>query len=241
MKKILYFISILFVLTVGDASSQTKVNLPWMFYPQQTSFQNTPYCIKYKCSDSQFKNNPQEGLVDNFHNLFRDVYSWYSARNSDAPFDVVYSAIYKASTIRYPIFPKNKFGAIYAELAMNREIRYGEPIARELRKGILNPRMYALVSDFLFSMVGKRYSKNQIIKCYQTKESIDRFDEFVVPRKFPAGQLPLSEEGPGPFNILVSINCNGFFDPNFTHSNLLEIRLGGMAALDALPSGFPNR
>jgi hypothetical protein len=73
MNKILYFISILFALTISDVSSQTKVDSPWMFYPQQMSFQNTPYCVKHQCSDSQFRNAPQKGLVSNFHSLFRDV------------------------------------------------------------------------------------------------------------------------------------------------------------------------
>jgi hypothetical protein len=229
MKKILYFISILFVLTVSDASSQTKVESPWMFYPQQTSFVQSPYCKKYGCADSQFRNSPSTNMVTNHHTLFNPVDGAYKG-----PFDIIRSAFYTVSTIRYPFYPKSKFGVLYSSLSMDGDVRYVKLIADDLPKGILDPRIYALVSDYLFSMVGRRYSKSQIIECYQFKGDTQQFDEFRVSSDFPVSQLPVSENGPGPFMIYISISCNGLKSES-EGSDLLEIRLFGPAALDGVP------
>jgi hypothetical protein len=222
VKKIIFSVCFIFTLIVGDVVGQNKVDLPWMFYPQQSSFMNTSYCTKYGCDNWQ---NKKKGFVTNGHNLFNSHGGGYKGN-----FDKIRSAFYEISTLRYVIFPNNKFGVLNVELIMDSSVRYGEVIANELRRGILDPRMYELVNEFMFSMVGKRYSKQQIIDCYKYRGGNRIFDEFRVPKNTPVSQLPALQSGPGEPQIFVSISCNGAV----LESLLFQIQLSGLAVLDGL-------
>jgi hypothetical protein len=234
MKKILFISLALFILIASDTIGQVSVNLPWMFYPQQDNFSKTSYCIKYNCGNTQFKKSKQ-GFVINNHSLF---HTYWGDNPNAQPFNKIYSASYTVSTIRYSIFPKEKLGAIFVEFSMNPEVRYGKILTDDFRKNTIDSETYAIVSDFLFSIVGKRYSKQQIISCYKLKKNIYKsFDEFFAPPNTPIRKLPLQESGPGAPNILISVGCN---DANSESqgSTLFEIRLSGIAALEGVK--FPN-
>jgi hypothetical protein len=205
-KHMIYCLGI-FLLNIQNASTQ-NTGMPWMFYPQKNDFSQTSFCKKYDCTNSKFTTRNKNDVI-NTHSLFGGLYK------ENYPFDKVRSSFFEVITRRTKYFANSNYWVYSSELAIDPEVRYGKAMLDDFRKGILIPDLQNLISDFTFAMIGKRYSKTELIFCYKANESdtyyLDEF--FKFPRTAPISKLPSGQGVP----LYLKVYCN--------ENNLITIAL----------------
>jgi hypothetical protein len=168
MKKFFWNCWSIFLLLFASASvsSQSAINKPLTFYPAEKSFFHSSFCKKYEC---EFYSKKKEvgWVLENFGFL-----------------DTRYTSFLDIETIRTVIGTPNFW---YAGITLVADPKYHyDKSYVDVTKNYLDPDVERLMSDLLYAAVGKKYSKNQLLKCMNANKKLNcsyYLDEFL---KFPA-------------------------------------------------------
>ncbi len=170
---------------ISATAEQSPPKIPWMFYPQKQPFFYTAICRKYKCVDNGVKKISGTEI------------------ESLGIGDARYSNYFKINAVRSRLGTSSMWPN-GVDLWINSEIRYSA-LTTDLSKNFVDSDTYELMSNLIYALIGKKYSKQEIIRCLQTnKKSIDTFylDEFL---KFPFN-APITKVSSGqgvPFYLKV--------------------------------------
>jgi hypothetical protein len=178
-------IAFMSAILISAIAEQSFPKTPWMFYAQKQAFFYTLICRKYKCLDNGVKKFPGTEI----ENLGIG--------------DARYSNYFKISAVRSQLGTSSMWPN-GVNLWINSEIRYSA-LTTNLSRKFVDSDTYELVSNLIYELIGKKYLKEQIIRCLQTnKKSTDIYylDESL---KFPSN-APITKVSSGqgvPFYLKV--------------------------------------
>jgi hypothetical protein len=180
------------------ALSQSTPKIPIMFYPSTKSIFYSTFCKKYQCTFNH-KKKDAHGVLEEFGFL-----------------DTIYTADLSISTNRSKLGTEN-WWYTGIDLTFDSKYHYDKSYV-DVSQNYLNPDIQKIMSDLLFTAIGKEYTKDQLMKCMNANFKMNRsyyLDEFL---KFPAS-APITRVSSGQgIPLYLKIYC-GF------ENNIFSIEL----------------
>lgn len=161
-----FFLVLLLCLVSISVSSQSLQGKPLTFYPADKSFFDSSFCKKYECKFNRKKK--EVGWVLEEFGLLNPIYT--SFLDIETSRTVIGTPRFWYDGIDLIADPKYHYDKFYVDVS----------------KKYLNPDIQQIMSDLLYVAVGKKYTKNQLMKCMNANEKLNRsyyLDEFL---KFPS-------------------------------------------------------
>jgi hypothetical protein len=169
---------------------------PLTFYPQNKSFFYSEFCKKYQCTFGSYKKANLGTVFENFGLLNT---STAALLNIDTVRQVLSTPSWWYTGINLMINPKYHYDKFYVNAA----------------KSYINSDIQAVMSDLLFAAVGKKYSKDQLVKCMNADRRMNRsyfLEEFMkFPTSAPIGKLPSGHAGDFTLSIECGVEKNSVF------------------------------
>jgi hypothetical protein len=163
------FFAVFFLCLFGiSVSSQSLQSRPLTFYPADKSFFYTSFCKKYECVFGSKEKKDDRWTLENFGFL-----------------NPIYTGFLDIDTIRTKKVGEKNWWYAGIDLKVNPKYHY-DKFYVDPSKNYLNPDVQNFMSELLFFAVGKKYSKDQLLKCMSANFKIKPryyLDEFL---KFPA-------------------------------------------------------
>lgn len=165
---------------------------PWMFYPQKQGFFYSAFCRKYKCIDNGGTREPgfeleKLGLGDARYAGFFDLTAVRSRLGTSS------------------MWPSG------VHLLVDPKVRY-DSLTVNSSKNYIDSDTYTLISDLMNELIGKTYSKQQIIRCFLTNEkSVGYYylDEFLkFPSTVPISKISSQQGAPLHLNVMCGREKN---------------------------------
>ncbi len=182
-----------FSITVSSHSLQNK---PLTFYPAEKSFFYTPFCKKYECIFNHVEKTGNRWVLEEFGFL-----------------NPIYTSFVNIQTIR-TVIGTPKFWYAGIDLQADPKYHY-DKFYVDVTKNYLNPDIQQIMSDLLYSAVGKKYTKNQLMKCMNANFKMNRsyyLDEFLkFPASAPITRVPSGQGVPLYLKILCGFDEKTIF------------------------------
>jgi hypothetical protein len=158
-------------------SSQFLPNKLLIFYPADKSFFYTSFCKKYECTFNH-KEKEVGWVLEEFGFL-----------------DTRYTGFLDVETIRTVIGTPN-FWYVGINLMADPKYHYDKSYV-DVAKKYLDPDVEQMMSDLLFLAVGKKYSKDQLLRCMNANRKMNRsyyLEEVLkLPTYAPVAKIPSSQ------------------------------------------------
>jgi hypothetical protein len=170
-----------------SVTGQSVPKMPLMFYPSEKSIFYSIFCKNYQCTFNHIEKD-KDGALEELGFL-----------------DVTYTGILNIETNRSKIGTLN-WWYTGIDLLIDPKYHYNRFYV-DVAKKYLNPDAQQIMSELLFLAVGKKYSKEQLLKCMNANKKMNRsyyLDEFL---KFPAS-APITRVSSGQgVPLYLKIQC----------------------------------
>jgi hypothetical protein len=177
-------------------TNQTLPQTPLTFYPQNKSFFYSGFCKKYQCTFGSYKKANLGTVFENFGLLNT---STTALLNIDTVRQVLSTSSWWYTGINLIVDPKYHYDKFYVNAVKN----------------YLNSDVQIVMTDLLLAAVGKKYSKDQLVKCMNADRKMNRsyfLEEFMkFPASAPIGKLPSGHAGDFTLNIECGVEKNSVF------------------------------
>lgn len=177
----------------GGSVTGASPKTPWLYYPQKEFFYSN-FCRKYRCLDNGGESKP--GFSIEYQGI------------GDANYTGFFGLKINRSRVG-----TNQMWPEGVSLLIKTNIRYSDSTART-KDNFLDSDTYNFISDLSEELIGKKYPKQQLIRCLRTRnKSVGLYflDEFLtIPTNFPRSKVSSRASMPFYVNVYCSTDNKGY-------------------------------